>query len=262
MGRNDRKGFAFPALAGLVAPIVIIALGALDPARAQTLPTLPAPAAPPSSTAVLASQLVDGLMAAPTPALGGAVIGGTRVALVVSLSGTAPRAEALTAFLADAIEARARQLPGFGRRVGDAGEAIERWEVELAMKDGHLMATARRRALPKNLWEVMAKAEGQVLATAYANVAIDLELRTLLGLGRREVRLDDLRVVPVTRKSAAFYRGARVLDCAVTDLDGDRLPELLLLQTDAVRAARWSEGGFAKGLGVLALSELAVTTRT
>jgi len=225
---------------------------------AQTLPTLPPPAAPASSTVTLASQLIKTLLAAPP--LGAGLVGGARVQIAVTLVGDNGKGQGLQSFLGDALEVQLNGLPGFGRRVpAVAGrtEATERLEVELQVKDGHLMATARRRALPKNLWEMLAGGDGRVVATAYANVPIDLELRTLLGLGRREVRLDDLRVVPVTRKSLAQLQGARLLDCAVADLDGDRRPELIVLQTDAVRALHWADGGFSQDLGFYPLKGLA-----
>ncbi len=234
----------------MVVALVCVALGA---AHAQTLPQLPPPAAPASSTVVLASQLVKGLLVAPAPTLGANTAGGARVQITVTAEGTKG---ALPPFLADAIEVQLNGLAGFARRVTVASDATERIEVDLQVKDGHLMATARRRALPKNIWEVMAK-EGRVIATTYANVAIDLELRTLLGLGKREVRLDDLRVVPVTKKSVATFAGARMLDCVVADLDNDRRAELIVLQTDAVRAFRWADGGFSQDLGFYPLKGLA-----
>ena len=230
-------------------------------AVAQTLPALPPPGAPASSTVVLASQLVKALVVAPAPPLGTGLAGGARVQVAIVLVGEPVKGQGLPggfpAFLGDALEVQLNGLPGFGRRVLAAAEATERIEVELQVKDGHLMATARRRALPKNLWEALAGGQGRIVATAYANVAIDLELRTLLGLGRREVRLDDLRVVPVTKKSLAVIHGARILDCAVADLDGDRRPELIVLQTDAVRAMHWAEGGFSQDLGFYPLKGLA-----
>jgi len=234
--------------------------------HAQTLPTLPPPAAPTSSTVTLAIQLTTALIAAPAPALGVGLAGGARVQIAVGYVGAetgkgqgpgATPSSGLAPFLSDALEVQLARVPGFGRRVRDVAEATERIEVELQVKDGHLMATARRRSLPKNLWEVLAGGEGRVVAVAYANVSIDLELRTLLGLGRREVRLDDLRVVPVTKKSLAVLQGARILDCAVADLDGDRRPELIVLQTDAVRAMRWADGGFSQDLGFYPLKNLA-----
>lgn len=227
---------------------------ATEAASAQTLPTLPPPAAPASSTATLASQLVGVLTAPPAPELGGsAALGGARVAIAVTLTAEGARGAELGAFVADAIEARLSAMAGFGRRVASDEEATERIEVALAVSDGHLQATARRRALPKNLWEVIAGGTGRVLATAYANVPIDLELRSLLGLGRRDVRLDALRVVPVAKKSLPALMRARALDCAIADLDGDRDPELAVLQSDALRAVRWTEGGFSRELGAIPL---------
>lgn len=239
--------------------ILATVLLAVSPALAQTLPTLPPPAAPASSTRTLATQLVAVLMGPPAPPLSEA----SRVMVTVGGVPEGLVGEPVASFLADAIEAQLAPLPGFGQRVRARAEASEVIEVTLEVKEGHLMATARRRVLPKTIWEALAAraegpagAPGRVVATAYVNVAIDLELRTLLGLGRREVRLDRLRVVPVTDKSLAAVAAARVLDCAVGDLDGDREPELVLLQTDAVRAARWAAGGFSKDLGFYPLSEV------
>src|SRR5690606_30762255 len=73
---------------------------------------------------------------------------------------------------------------------------------------------------------------------------LDLELRTLLGLDRRGVRLDALRVVPVTDRSSALT-AAPILDLLVEDLDGDTLPELAVLQPLGVRILAWRDGGFS-----------------
>lgn len=238
--------------------------GLAQSAHAQTLPTLPPPAAPASSTATLAAQLARALFKGPP------VIDGARLAFAVTReagasgvapSGATPPGPDLSAFLADALEAamRAGPVAGSWLRVREADPATrvdERIELELAVREGHLVVTARRRALPKNVWEAMSNRAGEVVATAYANVSIDLELRTLLGLGRREVRLDDLRLVPVGKKSVATLGTARVLDCLVADLDQDRRPELVVLQPDTVRVLRWAEGGLSQELGSYSLRTL------
>ncbi|MFT7581226.1 MAG: hypothetical protein ACI9MR_002900 [Myxococcota bacterium] len=211
-------------------------------ARAD-LPTLPVPPPPPSASQTLTSQLAAALYAKVKP------VAGATFLIEVRATKLPPRvnADTLMAFVTDTLEASLRQRSAFGARVGAPGQrADEVIALTLQVKDGHVMATATRRTMPVNVWERLRAPNGAVVATAFATVRIDLELRTLLGLGRRNVRLDRLRVVPVGAKSHIAFRTAPILDLAVVDLDGDRLPELVALQPNAVQVAGWTSGGFSR----------------
>jgi hypothetical protein len=212
---------------------------------AQTLPVLPPPPAPSSSVVALASELAAALDTPPMPR-------GTRLSIAVksTLQTARPGLEPL---VSDALEAALRRRGAtFTRSLRD--KATELIDIEFSVVEGHLLSIARRRSLPLTLWQALANPSGAVVATATSNLPIDLELRTLLGLPLRAVRLDDLRVVPVGHKSA--LRDRPILDCAVADLDADRLPELLLLEPSAVHALQWRDGGFQIERGTFSLDAL------
>lgn len=225
------------------------ASGLVPRAHAQSLPTLPPPPAPASSIATLSAHLVGQLTKGQEP----------RARLELEVSGPAVERQEAAAFIADALEAELRrrrpELVRVAQRPGEA-EAEERYEVLLAVKEGQLTALARRRLLPATIWEALGDAKGRVVGTGAASVAIDFELRTLLGLGKREVRIEKSRVFEVSKKTAPAALGERILDCIIGDPDHDREPELVLVSTDRVRALRWSDGGFATELGAFDLSQL------
>ncbi len=211
----------------------------------QTLPVLPPPPAPSSSVRTLAIELANALGEPAMPQ-------GTR--LSVSLKASVPTARpGLEPLISDALEAELR-LRGytFVRRSRD--ESTESIELDLSIVEGHLLVLARRRRLPDTLWHALSSPSGEVLATTTSNLPIDLELRTLLGLPLRAVRLNDLRVVPVASKRST--PDAPVLDCAIADLDADRRPEFLLIEPSAVRALEWRDGGFQTERAVFSLDLL------
>ncbi len=227
---------------------MFIGLVGPGPARAQTLPTLPPPPAPASSTTTLCAHLA-------TQLLSGAVAPRARVEIAVTL-GASARPEA-AALLADAFEAELlNRHPELTRpEPPEEGKVDERFELSLAVKEGQITATARRRLLPQSIWEALGDRDGRVLATAFVSVAIDLELRALLGLGKREVRLDRSTVVNVSKRSSASLP-QRILDCAVADADNDQRPELILLGPERVQALAWEDGGFSVELGGFELGGL------
>ncbi len=247
--------------------VALVAAGGAGARAAEPLPTLPVPPLPASSSAVLAAHLAKGLY-------GGGVPDRLRFALSVRFDklpeGLRPEgAAAFVSFFENALEAAMRQValpariavkpgvvpPAFGARTNE--DPAERVDVELRIQSGHVAATARRRVVPRTVWDAFADPEGAVLATAFANAPIDLELRSLLGLGRREVRLDRMRIVPVGRRSLAALGTEPIIDLAIVDLDGDRLPELAVLQPDGVRVVRWEGGGFSVEVGSLPFKALA-----
>lgn len=208
-------------------------------AAAPPAPTLPFPAPPPSSCEALAGQLVATLY--PADARVGAFA--IDVTLQTARKDVAP--DALRAHLTSTVEAALRaRVASAGARLPAAAEAIEeRIDVALLLDGGHLAATARRTRLPTNLWERLATPGGEIIKTAFASWPLDLEIRTLLGIERTAARLDSLRVVPVTERTAALAP-APILDLVVADLDGDRMPELALLQPGVVRVLAWQSGAF------------------
>lgn len=223
---------------GLTLCGLAVTVMAADGARAQAPPALPFPAPPPSSTEALAGQLVVALY--PADATVGAL--GIAVAVAEPPDGSAP--DRLAAHFADALEVALRRHATIGSRVAASALADEALEVSLAIEQGQVIATGKRVRRPQNLWQRLANPAGEVVATAFSAWPLDLELRTLLGLDRRGVRLDALRVVPVTDRSSALT-AAPILDLLVEDLDGDTLPELAVLQPLGVRILAWRDGGFS-----------------
>ncbi len=219
------------------------------PAARGNVPTLPFPPPPPSSSAALAGQLAHQLFA------DAEALPDRPFELAITIAGAPARGETgrLSAHLADTVEAALRARARLGARVAVGG--AERVSLAVTVEAGAISATARRTSLPTNVWQRLRYPGGRVVATAFATRPLDLELRTLLGLGRREVRLDRLRVVPVTHRSAALDRGP-VLDLRVTDLDGDSAPELAILQPRAVTLLAWADGGFSRPLGRFDLTVL------
>ena len=209
-------------------------------AAAPSAPTLPFPAPPPSSCEALAGQLVATLYPANTRVGAFAI----DVTLQTARKDVAP--DALRAHLASTVEAALRaRVVAAGARLAVGADAVEeRIDVELLLDAGHLAATARRTRLPINLWERLATPGGAILKTAFASWPVDLEIRTLLGIERTAARLDSLRVVPVTERTAALAP-APILDLVVGDLDGDRMPELAVLQPGVVRILAWQSGAFS-----------------
>lgn len=242
-----RSGLRAASL-GVAASILSATLGPID-VWAQSLPTLPPPPAPSSSATTLSAHLAAQLAKGQ----------GLRSRVEIEVAGPAISRPESASFLADSLEVELRKgRPDLVRVANGGGEAAaeERIEVVLAVKDGQLTALARRRLLPASIWEALADTRGRVVATATAIVAIDFELRSLLGLGKREVRIEKSRVFQVSKKTAPGALASRILDCAIGDADHDREPELVLVTTDRVRALRWSDGGFSLVLGDFDLAEL------
>lgn len=230
---------------GLV--LSLVAVG--GKAHAQSLPTLPPPPAPASTTTTLAAHLATQLYKGAPAA---------RMRVEVAVTGPAVTRPEAARFVADAFAAELLRLhPGLVVITRPADGAVEeRFELTLATKDGQLTATARRSLLPQSIWEALGEREGRVLATAFVALPIDFELRTILALGKREVRLDRSKIINVTRKSSPSIPG-RVLDCVVCDADNDQQVEVFLIGPDRVQALRWDDGGFSVELGGFDLGVLA-----
>jgi len=224
---------------------VLVLLLVLVAANARgEMPTLPFPPPPPSAIGAVAGQLAVQLYVE-----GEAVDGDVAFALTLAdPPAEARRPAALADRLGDALEAALRSRVAFGaRRAGEDG-AIERVDVVIVVERGQLSATARRVRLPDNVWDRLARPDGEIVASAFATRPVDLEVRTLLGLGRRQVRTGDLRLVPVTARSAPSLTTEPILDLLVADLDDDRMVEVVVLHPRSVRVVRWAEGGLSQEL--------------
>ncbi len=232
---STRRLVAALAAAAAVASGPVAAQPPLAPAVLPAdLATLPFPVAPPSSTATLAEHLARGLAPA---ALSGAY------ALDVTVTGAPGRATParLAAFAADTLEAALRRHhPDLGARLAPDAPAPLRVDLAIAVDAAQLSATLRAVSRPATLWEHLRAPAGHVVATAFAAAPIDLELRTLLGLGPRIARLDRFRLVPLAARPGDAAPAGPVLDLLVDDLDGDGVPELLTLHPTEVLAATWA----------------------
>lgn len=227
--------------------IALMGLAGAGPARAEMPPDqLPFPPPPPSSTALLAHTLATLMIPVPGQDAGGGDFR-VRVTLERPPAGTQP--DRLLTHLRDAVEAAVRERVSLGARLdGETARPRHSFEVDLVVERGHLSATARWRQLPEDVWGFLQMPEGRVNATSFGAVPIDVELRTLLGLGRRQVRFDKMRMYSVTRSSDAAYTDARVLDMRVADLDADGRVELIILHPTKVLVAAWARGGFGGAL--------------
>jgi hypothetical protein len=77
-----------------------------------------------------------------------------------------------------------------------------------------------------------------------ANVPLDLEIRSILGLVSARINTSRLRLKRVAMARDAQIIASPILSINVSDLDGDRLPEVSFLQRSGVHVARWSRRGF------------------
>lgn len=237
-----QRRFRVSSAAMLPRLLVALALGlstAAGPVADAAAPPLPFPAAPPTACEALSGQLVTGLFGSQER------VGDFAVTVTFDAGDRALDSMALTTHFQNAIEAALRaRVVAAGARLPASGEGVaERVDLALLLDAGQLSATAVRTRLPTNVWERLATPGGQVVKTAFSSWAIDLEIRTLLGLDRTAARLDALRVVSVTDKTVALAP-APILDVVIGDLDGDWLPEVALLQPDRVRVLAWQKGGF------------------
>ena len=226
-------------------------------AQAQQPPVLPFPPAPPSAGAVLSQHLAQGLLAGIERSLDRAPF-----AIEVTLQAPPKGAQVavLAAFVADSLEAALRRVARPGARV-EAGAAEQTITVGLSLGDGQLSATARRVRRPMTVWEHFRAPDGHVVGTAFASVALDMELRTLLGWGGRPVQLSQLRYVPITKRCDDRLTRGRTLDLLVGDLDGDRQPEVAVLHERALHIGRWRKGGLRDVLASYDLATFAPNPR-
>ena len=237
-----------------LAALSLVMVGLGPGASKAQVRTLPLPPPPPSSVRVLTTHLSAGLAGEGTPA----PWSGKSIGLLVTL--TTPPAEStpevLQAFVADAIEVAMTELAAPRARVAPDEEAELTVEVELALTPDGLSGIARLIREPQTLWELLRQPQGGLIGTAFASVSIDLELRTLLGWGRRPVDLSRWRLVPVTRPSHASVTLAPVLDLAVWDADRDGQQELWVLQSRRLIVLRWRERdkGFSELVGTMDLA--------
>ncbi|MCB9728501.1 MAG: VCBS repeat-containing protein [Deltaproteobacteria bacterium] len=216
-----------------------LGLGAA-PASAQPS-TLPFPPPPPAHAARLARDLLAGL----APALEG-LDGAARVVFAVQVESDAPSAGRAETWLADTVEAawRAGGWP-LTRAPADGAEATHRLEVLVRVQaPSHVEAEARLRALPTSFWESLRMPEGAVLGTSTAEVPLNLELRTLFGLGRRTVRFERLRLVALAGLPDALST-APLLDLALVTPEGAGDQRVVALQPDRLLVLRWAHGGLA-----------------
>jgi hypothetical protein len=207
--------------------------------RAQTV--LPIPPAPPSSTATLANHLVAGLF--PNDAV---VPSSPSFSITVRFL-RPPKAqdpESYLRFLEGSVEAAVRQRGWIGERLAQAKSPDYEVRVELKFHKRHLVATAELIRAPENIWERLRLPLGGGVGTASANVPVDLEIRSVLGLKESSINTNRLRLKNLNLESDKGLLSAPVLAIHVQDLNGDRMPEVAFLQRDNLRVVRHSKHGF------------------
>ncbi len=220
-----------------VMPLCALQVAALGLLSVEGPPTLPLPPAPPSALQTVGARLATGLVGDADPLPAPATY---RITLT---SEATPRA---ATFIGDALEAALRNAGAQATRAtadGPAGQLTHVITLDVAITDGAVAATARLVRLPATLWESLRAPDGQTVGTATARAPVDLELRTLLGLDQRAVRLDKLRMVAVGRRSSTELLDAPLLDLLVVDLDGDGASEVVGLQAHRLIVARWGRRG-------------------
>ncbi|MEZ4266792.1 MAG: VCBS repeat-containing protein [Myxococcota bacterium] len=212
----------------------------LLPAAAAAQPTaLPFPPSPPGHAARLSRDIIvgleQGLARVPESA---------RVAIVVRALPAAPASGRAESWLADTLEASWRATPRPLVRVGPASpEITHRLDVAVHVDaPARVDVEARLVALPATFWERLRAPDGEVLATALAEAPLDLEMRTLFGLGRRAVRFDRLRLVALRDLPPSLAR-APLLDLALIAPDGRDDERVLALQPDRLFLLRWAKRG-------------------
>ncbi|MCB9733664.1 MAG: VCBS repeat-containing protein [Deltaproteobacteria bacterium] len=232
------SSLALLAALAIVAPTVPLAAGS---ARAD-VPALPLPPPLPSATDAVVGQLAARLLAE-EPAIAGAFSLNVHLDVVTA---DAKRPKALEEHVTAAFEAALRRRAVTAPRLPDGADGVvERFDVRLIAERGQLAASARRIRLPANVWDRLADPAGQTVAVAFGSQPMDLEIRTLLGLGRREVKVDDLRVVPVGARSVPGLLDAPILDLAILDADRDGEPDVVALQPRVLRVLAWQKGGLS-----------------
>lgn len=219
---------------------LLIFAATLAPAHARAQPAeLPFPPSPPANAARLSHDLLAGLEAALLRLPDAA-----RVAIAVVALPPSPAAGRAESWLADTLEAAWRERPRPWVRVAPgASEVTHRLDVIVHVQaPGRVEAEARLLALPTTFWARLRAPEGEVIGTAIGEAPLDLELRTLFGLGRRTVRFDRLRLVALRDLPPALAR-APVLDLALIAADGREDERVLALQPDRLLVLRWSKRG-------------------
>lgn len=220
----------------LASPLLLAAFFAPAPAHAQPS-ELPYPPSPPGHAARLSRDLLTGLDSALLRLPDSA-----RVAIAVQALPPSPSADRAESWLADTLEAAWRERPRPLVRVAlSSPEATHRLDVVVHVQaPGRVEAEARLIALPVTFWSRLRAPDGEVLGTALGEAPLDLEMRTLFGLGRRTVRFDRLRLVTL-RDLPPSLAGAPVLDLALIAADGREDEYVLALQPDRLLVLRWSK---------------------
>ena len=238
----------------VVMPLCALQVAALGLLAVDGPPTLPLPPPPPSALQTVGARLATGLLrdGDPLPA---------QATYTVAVAEAAdPR---VGEFIGDALESSLRYAGAQATRVRAGGAGARLTHVialDVALTDSTVAATARLVRLPSTLWERLRAPDGQTIAVTTGRAGVDLELRTLLGLGRRPVRLDTLRMVAVGRRSSPELLQSALLDLLVADLDGDGAAEVVGLQADTLVAAGWGRRGLQM-IAMIGLASLAPNAR-
>jgi hypothetical protein len=207
--------------------------------RAQTV--LPIPPAPPSSTTTLAGHLVVGFFPKD------AVVPSSPSFSITARFLRPPKAQdpaSYLRFLEGSVEAAIRQRGWIGERIEETKAPDYELRVQLKFHRKHLVATAELVRAPESIWERLRVPLGGKVGTASANVPVDLEIRSVLGLKESSINTNRLRLKNLNLESDKGLLSAPVLAIHVDDLDGDRIPEVAFLQRDNVRVVRHSKHGF------------------
>jgi len=204
---------------------------------------MPVPPAPPSATATLVGHLVQGLYEDNSKPAAEATL-----AIEVDFA-RPPKAadpDSYRRFVLDSMVVALRQKGWTGERVAAKANPSFIIEISLTADLGKnlMLAQARLRRMPLSIWERLRFPQGVLRKNAPADVQLDLEIRSILGM----------TIASFPSKNALYLRGSKlhhkellsnpILAILIKDLNDDRVPEVAFLQRNQLKVARYRGKAF------------------